>query len=849
LARALWVAGSVLAALGLARSTCAQADDPLPVTVSKGSSQVADGLIFIAPIGSVIDSVRPRADSTQGPEILDNQGRPVWFLPPPGNRLASDFRVQTYQGQPVLTWVQGPVFEDTQPGATTDYICDSTYRVIATVHAGNGYNADEHEFQLTPQNTALITVFDLVPTDLSSVGGPVNGMVLEGGAQEIDVATGNVLLDWHSLDHVALSESYNPAPTSAGTPYDYFHINSVKLDTDGNILISSRYTKTVFKINRTTGAVIWRLGGKKSDFTLGAGLPFSWQHDAEAVDSSTIRIFDNESDGGAPAMASSRIIWVTHDDTQMTASVSRSIEHPAGLLAPAEGNAQSLPNGDTFVDWGVLGRYSEFDPNGVLLYDAGLFSEYSSYRGYRFPWVGSPATSPSVVAGFNGDGTTTVHAVWNGATEVASWSVMAGNSPASLQPVGNGPWNGLDTAIVVPGQMSYYQVVAANSAGATIGASVALAAPPNITAGPQSQTVADGATVTFSVAAEGPATTYQWAFNGSPISNGTATGTAFSGATSPTLVIGNATAANAGSYTCTASNAATAASSGAATLSVSGTSDVGRLTNISCRANVGTGDNVLIMGFAVGGQQVSGTDTLLVRASGPALGAFGVTGVLPDPELLLSGAIPTESAKNGWGGSSLISGAASAVGAFAWTNPASLDQAIYQAVPTGDFTAEIAGQSGDSGVALAEVYDATPDGAYTQSTPHLTNISARAKVGTGANILIAGFAIGGTTSTTVLIRASGPALLQFGVSGTLPDPELQLLSASTGSPLLASNAGWAGYPEIVAAAASVGAFAWQDAASGDSALIVTLPPGSYTAQVSGVSGDAGVALLEVYVVP
>lgn len=840
-----WAVAALILALGSVSPTGAQIVQPLPVTVLQDSNQAAGGFIFIAPIGSLVDSVTPRPNSIQGPEILDGQGRPVWFLRAPGNKLASDFRVQTYQGQQVLTWVQGRVFEDTQPGESTDYICDSTYTVIATVHAGSGFNADEHEFQITPQNTALITVFDLVPTDLSSVGGSANGTVLEGAAQEIDIATGEVLLDWHSLDHVALSESYVPAPANAGTPYDYFHINSVKLDTDGNLLISSRYMKTVYKIDRKTGAIIWRLGGKKSSFTLGTGLPFAWQHDAEAVDSTTIRIFDNESDGTA-SMPNSRVIWVTHDDAAMTASVSRSIQHPADLLAPAEGNAQGLANGNTFVNWGVLGRYSEFDPNGALLYDASLSSDYSSYRGYKFPWVGAPSSKPSLAVQFNGDGTANVHAIWNGATEVATWSVLGGNSPGSMGPVASGPWNGLDTAVAVPGQMVYYQVIALNSAGVAIGTSETFAAPPTITSGPTSQTVANGGTAAFSVSANGPATAYRWTFDGNPISDGEAAGATYSGTTTPTLVITNTSAANAGSYVCIATDSGSSVSNTTAALAVENTSDVGRLINVSCRAAVGDGESALIMGFALGGQNTSGTEPVLVRVSGPALGAFGVTGLLPDPELILSGATSQKVFNSGWGGSPVISSAASTVGAFAWTNPASLDQATSQALARGNYTAQITGVSGDSGVALAEVYDETPDGAYSPSEARLTNVSARAQVGTGDNAMFAGFVIGGATSKTVLIRASGPSLSQFGVSGALPDPKLQLFNTAAGGSLLASNSGWAGNAEIGAAAASVGAFAWPNPDSHESALLLTLPPGSYAAQVSGESGDTGVALLEIY---
>ena len=177
--------------------------------------------------------------------------------------------------------------------------------------------------------------------------------------------------------------------------------------------------------------------------------------------------------------------------------------------------------------------------------------------------------------------------------------------------------------------------------------------------------------------------------------------------------------------------------------------------------------------------------------------------------------------------------------------------ALLETLPGGPYTAQIAGASGDTGVALAEIYDATAAGAYTPASPRLTNISARVQVGTGANILIAGFVIGGTTSKTVLIRGSGPALAAFGLSGVLPDPQLQLYQSNGDgtSTLLESDTGWSGNAQIAAAAASVGAFSWGASDTPDSAILVTLPPGAYTAQISGSSGDAGIALVEIYDVP
>jgi hypothetical protein len=802
-------------------------------------------MIFLTP--SPLGALPPSEVASIGPEIVDDQGRPVWFRPLPVGLISSDLRVQTYMGDTVLTWAEGVGFQVANPSTpTTDYICDTSYNVVATVRAGNGYSADLHEFQLTPQSTALITIYNDVPMDLSSIGGSANGTVQEGVVQEIDIATGAVLLEWHSLGHVSFSESYAQVPTSGN--FDYFHINSVTLDTDGNLLISARHTWTVYKVNRTTGAIIWRLGGKNSDFALGAGLPFAWQHNAVAVDSQTIRIFDNESDG-TPVLPASRAIWVKHDDTAMTATLVRSIQHPAGLSVLAEGNAQALDNGDTFVGWGILGRFSEFDPNGSLIYDASLPPGYNCYRSYRFPWTATPAGSPAAAAAANADGTTTVHAVWNGATAVASWTVLGGATADSLSPIGTMAWNGLDTSTVVQGLYNYVQVVAADASGKVLGSSPTQGVAPAFATQPASQTIAAGSTVAFGATSAGGVATYQWYLDGTALTDGPSGTATVSGSATSTLVVTAAGAANAGSYTCVLTGPAGSTASAPAVLTVVETNDVGRLTNVSARAMVGTGSNVLIAGFIVGGQQASGTESLLVRASGPALAQFGIAGVLPDPEIVLTDlALPTPKTRvvSSWGGNLLVAQAAAAVGAFAWPDPTSLDSATVHDFHMGPHTVEVLGASGDTGVALAEVYDGTPPGTYNPSIPRLTNVSARALVGTGGNILIAGFTIGGSTAKTVLIRASGPALTPLGVTGTLPDPELQLYGRSPGSPALASNSGWGGDPAIAAAAVSVGAFSWSDPSSHDAAMLVTLSPGSYTAQVFGQGGDSGVALVEVY---
>jgi hypothetical protein len=368
----------------------------------------------------------------------------------------------------------------------------------------------------------------------------------------------------------------------------------------------------------------------------------------------------------------------------------------------------------------------------------------------------------------------------------------------------------------------------------TIVVTAAASSAPAFTIQPISASVAGGTVALEAVASNSP--TYQWMLNGS---------TPVSGATGPILLLSDA-AASVGTYTCVATNSAGSATSNAATVSIEHTSDIGRLVNISCRATVGTGDNILIAGFVVGGSGTAGSEPLLIRGSGPALVPFGVNGTLGDPQLQLYSGSTLLGTNDGWAGNSQVASTAAAVGAFAWGSPTSHDAALLEPLSAGAYTAQIAGESGDTGVALAEVYDATPAGTHTATSPRIVNISARVQVGTGSNILIAGFAIGGTTSRTVLVRASGPALVPFGVQGTLPDPQLQLYSGST---VIDGNNGWGGNSEVSQTAAAVGAFEWGSPTSNDSAILVTLPPGAYTAQVSGASGDTGVALVEVYEVP
>jgi hypothetical protein len=450
------------------------------------------------------------------------------------------------------------------------------------------------------------------------------------------------------------------------------------------------------------------------------------------------------------------------------------------------------------------------------------------------------------------------------------WSFNGSQIPGATSPV-------YTVHSAGPGDVGSYTVEVSNTSGsltsdaATLSLSAASGFAPVLFPQPSSYVTATGRTVVLSVGT-GPSGTTA-AISGSSakatskspaiaslsprvVSSGVScqwflNGVALAGETSPTLVVSDVESWNAGSYTCLVSNTYGSTMSSAGVIKSIATLDPGRLINLSTRSLVGTGANQLIAGFVVGGNGTAGAEVLLTRASGPALSRFGVSGPLADPNLMITGGSGFSDSNSGWGGDPAVGDVASQVGAFDWPDGSSLDSALLNGFAPGAYTAQISGASGDTGIALGEIYDATQSGAYTLSSPRLVNISSRAQVGTGTNVLIAGFVVGGSTSETVLIRASGPALIPFGVPGNLPDPQLQLFRANGDgtSTLIQTNSGWGGDTQIAAVAATVGAFSWGSAASPDSAILVTLQPGAYTAQVSGEGGDTGIALVEVYELP
>jgi hypothetical protein len=266
----------------------------------------------------------------------------------------------------------------------------------------------------------------------------------------------------------------------------------------------------------------------------------------------------------------------------------------------------------------------------------------------------------------------------------------------------------------------------------------------------------------------------------------------------------------------------------------------------------GPASQLLTVGFALGGAGTSGSENLLIRASGPSLSTFGVASALADPTLTVFQGSTTVATNDNWGSTaaniSTVTAAEAATGAFPLASNSSLDAALVQALPSvsGGYSVQVAGKNNATGNTLAEIYDNTPAGTYTSTTPRLINVSCLQLVPSGG-ILTAGFTIGGSTAEKVLIRASGPTLSTFGVLGAMSDPTLTVFSGSTS---IASNSGWgfslANQAAVTAAEASTGAFTYSSTTSRDSAIVLTLQPGLYSVQATSSSNTAGVTLIEVY---
>jgi Arylsulfotransferase (ASST) len=445
---------------------------PPTIYVSTDSANASPGDIFLAPYSG------PGPD---GPMIFNQQGRLIWMDPLSGEQKATNLQVESYEGQPVLTWWQGYIPEQGF-GLGEEIVANSSYKQILKIRAGNGNMTDLHDFHLEPDDTALFTVFRTIHCDLSSVEGPKDAAITDTLFQEVDVRTGLVRKEWTSVDHVPLSESYSsPLQSSTAWPFDYFHLNTIDPRGDGSTLLSSRNTSALWLIDDRTGEVLEKIGGKSSSVKMEPGAQTAFQHDAMTLPNGQISIFDN---GGSPFGESyshneSRGLIVSVDSQTKADSVVLEIKHHSALQAGSQGSVQQMADGGWFIGWGQEPYFSEYSASGQLIYDAHMWSipknkefETESYRTYKFEWKATPYWPPSISAHDVGGGVE-VWASWNGATEVASWRLLGGSSPNQLNAIGSAPASGFETTLHGESQ-PYVAVQALNAAGEVIGNSATI---------------------------------------------------------------------------------------------------------------------------------------------------------------------------------------------------------------------------------------------------------------------------------------------------------------------------------------------------------------------------------------
>ncbi|KAI9043029.1 arylsulfotransferase family protein [Aspergillus affinis] len=416
----------------------------LNITITAGPD-VEKGYLFVAPFAGFPDKAGEMYGPRQAaPYILRDDGELVWSGYGYYSIWSTNFQKARWKGKDVLFSFEGDHNAGYGHGHGHTTILDQHYETIRELRAGNHKLTDKHEFHVINEETALIQIYQPVPADLTRWGAsPEQQWIVDSLFQELDIETGELLFEWSSLEHVFPDEAILPInPGQAGSGYnssdawDYFHINSVDKDSDGNYLVSARDACSVHKINGTTGEIIWRLAGNKSDFTLGPNADFCFQHHARFVsrngDKEVISLYDNAAHGTEDGrghevhthpFSQGKILEV--DTATWTASVVQAFQPPDGLLSKSQGSTQLLPNGNVIVNWGSEGALTEFRSDGTPIFhaymDSGLLGEgVENYRGFRYNWTGLPNETPAIVS-LESDEGTTIYVSWNGDTETKVW--------------------------------------------------------------------------------------------------------------------------------------------------------------------------------------------------------------------------------------------------------------------------------------------------------------------------------------------------------------------------------------------------------------------------------------------
>lgn len=404
------------------------------------------------------------------------------------NRNIFDFKaVPNIDDQPHLSFILQHGYHDTGEDKGTGYVLDGHYEPEKAVPVTNDLSSfNMHDFNvLDGGKTALACAYKSQYMNLGELGRPEEySWVIAGGFVEMDTATGKVLNEWLSTGHIPIHESvkvHTSTPASAKPGWDHIHVNSIDKSPAGNYLLSARFTNTIYLISGEDGHIVWRLGGKFSDFV--QDFTFSKQHHARFVEANathtTISFLNNASDELEHEEDTSAALFVQLDTSSspMTARVVGRYNRPDSGLTRLRGSVQSLPNGNVFVGWSEQGFQSEHSPDGkVLMRSTFASNRFSTYRSYKFPFVGRPSHPPDLVASVYGteeaDLTTIIHVSWNGATDVAFWNFYArANQDGDPQLVGNTTKLDFETMYIADGYLDWVSAEAVDRDGNVLGTS------------------------------------------------------------------------------------------------------------------------------------------------------------------------------------------------------------------------------------------------------------------------------------------------------------------------------------------------------------------------------------------
>ncbi|KAF5008601.1 hypothetical protein FDECE_5135 [Fusarium decemcellulare] len=435
------------------------AQSPRPALV-RTDERCDTGYTFVEPRGVYVE--------TPGPVILDNGGNLVWMETRWGQ--AMDLKVQSFNGKDYITFWHGT--DNGTFGEGYYLMLDESYEVFKKVVPIGDFTGDLHEFRITDEGTALMTIYKRKSADLS-IYGIEDGWIFDSIFQEIDLNTDELVFEWRASDHFPISRTVAPINGQGETAkhaFDFFHINSVDKDDSGNYLISSRYFCNVAAISGKDGSVLWQLGGRNNSFedlSGGAATNFNWNHHAAWVDNKILTLFDNGSNGEQKDAKHSRGLMISVDTDAMTATLEQEYIPPQKILAGSQGSVQVLPNGNVLVGWGHVPAFTEFTRDGEVLCDTHIgpinfdhFGWAKNYRTFKYPWVGRPNTLPDIAMRPKKNA---LFVSWNGATEVASWQVQSAPEPSSknFREHGSAKKTAFETKLTIPSNSDGYIRVAA----------------------------------------------------------------------------------------------------------------------------------------------------------------------------------------------------------------------------------------------------------------------------------------------------------------------------------------------------------------------------------------------------